>query len=265
MQSAIVIPARFGSSRFPGKPLHPIRGISLLERTWRIASEAGADLVLVATDDERIEMHAQSFGAQVVRTSDRLENGTERVHEAIKNFGVNPQIILNLQGDAVLTPPWVLSELLEAMRRDPSIKMATPASKLSLQQYQELAAKKASGIVGGTLVVFDKKGNALYFSKSPIPYVRKAGDDSPLYRHIGLYAYTKETLEQYLQLAPSPLEKTEGLEQLRALENCIPIRVVPVDYRGRTHWSVDSPEDVDKVEEIIAAQGELFALPVEHK
>ena len=262
MKSAIVIPARFGSSRFVGKPLHPIRGISLLERTWRIACEAGADLVLIATDDERIEAHAKSFGALVVRTSQSCENGTERVWEALNNYGVKPQIVLNLQGDAVLTPPWVLSDLLEAMLSDPSVKMATPATKLSLEEYQELAAKKAAGSVGGTLVVFDKKLNALYFSKAAIPYVRKASADSPLYRHIGLYAYTYETLKEYLALPMSPLEKTEGLEQLRALENCIPIRIVLVDYRGRTHWSVDSPEDVIKVEEIIDAQGELFTLAV---
>lgn len=258
MKSAIVIPARWGSSRFVGKPLHPIKGISLLERTWRIASMAGAELVLIATDDARIEKHAQGFGALTVRTSESCENGTERVFQALNNYGVKPHVILNLQGDAVLTPPWVLSELLAAMQNVP---MATPATRLTLEQYQELAAKKASGIVGGTLVVFDKKFNALYFSKAPIPYVRKAGPESPLYRHIGLYAYTYETLQEYLSLPVSALEKTEGLEQLRALENCIPIKIVVVDYRGRTHWSVDSPEDVARVEEIIANEGELF--PVE--
>lgn len=259
MKSAIVIPARWGSSRFVGKPLHPIKGISLLERTWRIASMAGAELVLIATDDERIEEHAQSFGAHTVRTSESCENGTERVFQALNNYGVKPEIILNLQGDAVLTPPWVLTELIASMKEHDS-QMATPATRLTLEQYQELAAKKAAGIVGGTLVVFDKKFNALYFSKSPIPYVRKAYPDSPLYRHIGLYAYKYETLQEYLSLPISQLEKTEGLEQLRALENCIPIKVVVVDYRGRTHWSVDSPEDVSRVEEIIESEGELFSV-----
>jgi 3-deoxy-manno-octulosonate cytidylyltransferase (CMP-KDO synthetase) len=264
MQSAIVIPARYGSSRFPGKPLAQISGMAMLERTWRIAQEAKPDLLLVATDDDRIETAARNFGAQVVRTSDACTNGTERVIDALAVIDAKPDIVLNLQGDAVLTPPWVLSELITAMKADPSICLATPATKLSLKQYSDLAAQKASGIVGGTLVVFDKNLNALYFSKSMIPFMRPdiAADDAPLYRHIGLYAYTYDTLKRYLELPKGPLEKVESLEQLRALENGIPIRIVVVDYRGRTHWSVDSPDDVARVEKIIAEQGELFELAV---
>lgn len=260
MQSAIVIPARYGSSRFPGKPLAPICGMPMLERTWRIAKEAKPEILIIATDDDRIEEFAKGFGAQVVRTSENCSNGTERVCEALKKLGQSPDIVLNLQGDAVLTPPWVLSELIAAMKQDASVRLATPAAKLSLQQFNDLAAQKASGIVGGTLVVFDKNFNALYFSKSMIPFLRPGSttSDAPLYRHIGLYAYTYETLKTYLELPVGPLEKVESLEQLRALENGIPIRVVPVDYRGRTHWSVDSPDDIARVEKIIAEQGELF-------
>ncbi len=259
MKSAIVIPARYGSSRFPGKPLETIKGIAMLERTWRIAKQVKPDLLLITTEDERIEKFAKNFGAEVVRTSHDCANGTERVYEALSLSGEKPDVVLNLQGDAVLTPPWVLEDLLEAMRSDKSVHLATPATKLSLTQYNDLASQKASGIVGGTMVVFDKNFNAMYFSKSMIPFLRPttAESESPLYRHIGLYAYTFDTLKRYLELPVGPLEKVEGLEQLRALENGIPIRVVLVDYRGRTHWSVDSLDDIGRVERIIDAQGEL--------
>lgn len=261
MKSVIVIPARYGSSRFPGKPLEKINGIAMIERTWRIAKQASADRVFITTDDDRIDEFARSFGAEVVRTGDDCANGTERVYEALTHLGETPDIVINLQGDAVLTPPWILDDIINAMKSDPSVRIATPATRITLQQYQDLAKQKASGIVGGTLVVFNKQFDAMYFSKSPIPFVRSSKDSElPLFRHIGLYGYTYAALKQYLELPMSQLEKIEGLEQLRALENCIPIRVVVVDYRGKTHGSVDSPEDIKTIEQIINAQGELFDL-----
>lgn len=279
--SIIVIPARYGSSRFPGKPLALIKGVSLLERTWRIARSASPDRVLIATDDDRIEEAATRFGAEVVRTSEHCSNGTERVYEAVErsNIGTasnagnvclggpssgshhieDDDIIINLQGDAVLTPPWILKDIIDAMKANPSVRIATPATKLTMPQYNDLVEQKKKGIVGGTLVVFDKNLNALYFSKAPIPFVRSTPSDVdlPLYRHVGLYAYRYSALKEYLTLPPSPLEQLEGLEQLRALENGLSIRIVVVDYKGRTHWSVDSPEDVERVEQIIVSQGEL--------
>lgn len=258
MRSIIVIPARYGSSRFVGKPLALINGKGMLERTWLIAKNSGADDVLIATDDERIEAAAKSFGAEVTMTNPNCENGTERVFDALRNFESKPEIILNLQGDAVLTPPWVLSEMLKVMKADTSVQFATPATKLSVEQFETIKEQKSRGIVGGTLVVFNKNMDALYFSKSPIPFVRPNKlSELPLYRHIGLYAYRYETLANYLTLKPGPLEQVEGLEQLRALENGINVRVVLVDYRGRTHWSVDSPDDISKAEAIIAREGEL--------
>jgi 3-deoxy-manno-octulosonate cytidylyltransferase (CMP-KDO synthetase) len=258
MRSIIVIPARYGSSRFVGKPLALINNKGMLERTWLIAQNAGADEVLIATDDDRIEAAAKSFGAKVSRSSADCENGTERVFDALSQYANKPEIVLNLQGDAVLTPPWVLSEMLKVMKADESVQFATPATRLSLEQFETIKEQKTRGIVGGTLVVFDRNMNALYFSKSPIPFVRPNNlTELPLYRHIGLYGYRYETLANYLTLEPGPLEKVEGLEQLRALENGIDVRVVLVDYRGRTHWSVDSPDDISKVEAIIAREGEL--------
>jgi len=259
MKTIIVIPARYGSTRFPGKPLKPIKGKSLLERTVAIAKAVkNVDNVLVATDDERIASHAQEIGAQAVMTSEKCENGTERVYEAIQNIGYKPDAIINLQGDAVLTPPWIIQAIVDAMNADSSIELATPATQLTWEQYDKLAASKANGAAGGTTVTFDLNHNALYFSKSLIPYLRdKSQPMPPVFRHIGLYGYRHDCLSRYLQLKQTPLESSEKLEQLRALENGIPIKVILVDYKGRSHWAIDSPDDVTIAESIIEKEGEL--------
>jgi 3-deoxy-manno-octulosonate cytidylyltransferase (CMP-KDO synthetase) len=256
MKTVIVVPARFGSTRLPGKPLALIAGKSLLQRTWSIAKAVqNVDAVYVATDDERVADHARSFGADVKMTPVECENGTERTLAAVKND--KPDIILNLQGDAPLTPPWIIQALLDAMQTDASIQLATPAAPITIEQYKKMQDLKAQGIVGGTMVTFDKNYNALYFSKGLIPFLRNTNTPPPLYKHIGLYCYRYPLLEKYLTLEPTPLEIVEGLEQLRVLENGIPIKIVPVDYRGRTAWSVDSPEDIPIVEKILAEEGEL--------
>ncbi len=259
MKSVIVIPARHNSSRFPGKPLALISGKSLLHRTWSIAKAVNhIDEVYIATDDHRIEKHALEFGAKVIMTSVACENGTERMHEALSNANITPDIAINLQGDAVLTPPWVIQSLLDSMLTNPEDGLTTLATPISKQQYELMVSTKNKGAVGGTTVVFDLNHRALYFSKSLIPYLRNAkATNAAAYRHIGLYGYRYPTLKKYLSLAPTPLEQTEGLEQLRALENGIPIRIVIVDYKGRSHWAVDSPDDVTIVENIISTEGEL--------
>lgn len=259
MKSVIVIPARFGSSRFPGKPLALIYGKSLLHRVWSIAKAVtNVEDIFITTDDDRIQKHATEFGAKVIMTPSSCENGTIRVYEAIKSLKILPDIIINLQGDAVLTPPWVIQSLLDAMAKDKNIGFATLATKISVEQYNKMRAAKNEGSVGGTMVVFDQKNNALYFSKSMIPFLRNNNiNNPPLYRHIGLYGYSYNTLKKYLELIPAPLEQIESLEQLRALENGIPIRVVIVDYKGRTHCAVDSPQDIGIVEKIISKEGEL--------
>ena len=260
MRTVIIIPARFGSTRLPGKPLMMIAGMRLLQRTWSIAKAVKhVDAVYIATDDERIQQHAESFGAKVLMTPTEAPNGTERVFHAVTQLPVQPDIILNLQGDAVLTPPWVIQALIDTLRADPSVGFATTATRLTPVQYQLMAQSKQNGAVGGTTVVFDKENNALYFSKSLIPFVRQSSSDQfPVFRHIGLYIYRYPVLKRYLALPPSLLEQTEGLEQLRALENGIPIKVVQVDYRGRSHWAVDSQADIEQVEQLIASEGELL-------
>ena len=264
MDIAIVIPARYGSKRFPGKPMAPICGATLLHRVWLIArAGSGVSQVYVATDDERVADHARGFGAEVIMTSPECENGTVRVHQAMRSLPKPPDAVINFQGDAVLTPPWVLQGLADAFLTDPAAQLATPAVHLSWDELAELRQSKETTPFSGTVVVFDRFMNALYFSKTIIPSLRSRDParPPPVYRHIGLYGYRFEALERMAALAPTPLEQAEGLEQLRALENGIPIRVVLTDYRGRTHWSVDSPEDAVMVETLIGRFGELVPLP----
>ncbi len=255
----IVIPARMASTRFPNKPMALIAGKTMIERVWSIGKAVqGAHEVVIATDDERLRDYALQFGAKVLMTSSACLTGTDRVAEAALHFP-KQTIFFSLQGDAVLTPPWVIEEVLQAMLKNPKIQMATPAVRLKGEALADFVESKRTGSSSGTAVVFNQLGDALYFSKALIPYDRN--EKSPerlLFRHIGLYAYRMESLQRLSQLPESPLERSEKLEQLRALENGIPIRVVEVDYRGRTHGSVDQPEDVSVVESVIAQEGELL-------
>jgi 3-deoxy-manno-octulosonate cytidylyltransferase (CMP-KDO synthetase) len=230
----------------------------MLERVWRIAkSVPQAMRVLIATDDERILQAARAMDAEAVMTSPDCTNGTERVHDAVQRAAITEDIILNLQGDALLTPPRVLEAMVDEMILDPLPDIVTPAVRLDGAALDEFLEQKKATPASGTTVVFGRNRNALYFSKAVLPYMRMGGH-AGVYRHIGLYGYRKAALARYVQLAPAPLEQTEGLEQLRALENGMTIRVAIVDYKGRTHWSIDAPEDVAIAERIIAREGELL-------
>jgi len=262
MQTVIIIPARYASKRFPGKPLAMIAGCSLLKRVWSLAKAVeNVDEVYVATDDQRIFEHAESFGAKVLQTPETCRNGTERVHAALQSFTQKPRIVINFQGDAVLTPPWVLQSLVVTMNKKNPPPIATPAAQLSWEQYHALLKAKKNGETSGTLVTFGRDFNALYFSKSLIPNLRTTDQDRPpVFKHIGIYAYTYEALENYLSLKPTLFEQAESLEQLRALENGIPIKTVLVDFKNRTPWSIDCPADVQRAEAIISDEGELTDL-----
>ncbi|HIJ61842.1 MAG TPA: 3-deoxy-manno-octulosonate cytidylyltransferase [Rhodospirillaceae bacterium] len=259
MDIAIVIPARYQSRRLPGKPMVAVAGRSLLERVYAIAGAVtGVSRVYIATDDQRIVDHAAGFGAPVILTPADCPTGTDRVHAALRSMDKRPDAVINLQGDAVLTPPWVVQALVDAFHADPQAGMVTAAVRCSWEQLAEIEAMKIKTPASGTMVTIDKAGRALYFSKAIIPYLRTRGEGPPpVHRHIGIYGYASETLERFCRLEQTPLEMAEQLEQLRALENGIPIKVVVVDYRGRTHGSVDSPEDVQRVEAVIAREGEL--------
>ncbi len=254
---AIIVPARWGSSRFPGKPLAKVLGRTVLERTLAVARAVrGADVVAVATDDERIAAEARRVGAEVVMTSGEYATGTDRVAAAARELPQAPSAVVNLQGDALLTPPWVLEPLIAALEAGEGL--VTPAVRLDRARYEALLAAKREAPASGTTVTMDAQGRALYFSKAVIPFVRTAGELPPVFRHVGVYGYSREVLQHLAALPQSPLERAEGLEQLRALENGIPIRVVTVDYRGRTHASIDAPSDVGRAEDIIRREGELL-------
>lgn len=257
MSAVIVIPARYQSTRLPKKPLHPIAGHMLIERVWKIASAVqGVDAVLVATDHPDIFNAVESFGGRAVMTPVECRNGTERVIAAIDALGLSPDIVVNLQGDAPVIPPWVVQAMVDGMKADPAAGLCTPAVRLNGDALQAFLDEKKKTPTSGTTVVMDNDGYALYFSKAVIPYPR---GEAEVFRHLGLYAYRHDVLKRLSALPESRLEKIEKLEQLRALENGIRIRVVEVDYRGRSHASVDSPEDVLRAEEIIAREGELVA------
>ncbi len=259
MTPCIVIPARYGSTRFPGKPLALVAGVPLLQRVWALAvSVCGPESVVVATDDPRIAAFCATLGATCRMTPPDAPNGTARVHAALQALSPTITHVLNLQGDAVLTPPWVLQALLNALESAPTPCVCTPAVRMSEESVATLRAAKAAGEVGGTTVVFDAQGRALYFSKSVIPFVRPDAPSTGIYRHIGLYGYPREILNRWIALPPGPLEKAEGLEQLRALENGLPLQVVVVNYRGRSHIGLDSPEDARRAERLIHAEGELL-------
>lgn len=260
-KAIVVIPARYESSRFPGKPLAPIHGITMIERVWRISQRCQQmDEAYIATDSEIIASHAQAFGAKVLMTPVECQTGTDRVALACDKLASADDIIVSLQGDAVLTPPWVVDDVINALKNNPEMPIATPAVKLTQIALKDFLNHKKISPSSGTTVTFDKNFKALYFSKQPIPFhYDLTTSNACMYRHIGLYGYRYQTLKILQSLPQSPLEKIEKLEQLRALENGIPIQVVCVDYQGRSHGSVDTPQDVKVVEHIIEEEGELIA------
>lgn len=251
MKACIIIPARWGSTRFPGKALAQIAGKSLIQRVWEIAlAVKNANAAWVATDDKRIAGHCKDFGASVVLTSPNCKNGTERVQETLKRLKIRPQVVVNLQGDALITPPEIIEALIAKMLKDKNCVMATPAYRLSPKELRMLKKAKSNSKTSGTTVIFDKKGLALNFSRSKI---------ISAYAHIGIYGYRPSALKKFVSLHESQLEKAEGLEQLRALENGIPIHAVVVNTKKRTLWAVDTPQDAKIAEEIIAREGELVS------
>ncbi len=264
MSVLIIIPARYASTRYPGKPLVELRGASgvaksLIRRSWDAAiSVRGVDRVVVATDDDRIRLAAQTFGAEVVMTSESCANGTERCSDALARMDRTYDIVVNLQGDAPLTPHWFVEDLVAAMRANPGVGMATPVLRCDADAMNGFLEDRRNGRVGGTTAVFDRTGRALYFSKEVIPYVGRDLRDSeavPVFHHVGVYAYRPETLARYQTWTAGPLETYEGLEQLRFLENGAPVQCVEVDGKGRAFWELNNPSDVARIERKLAEMG----------
>lgn len=261
MSVLLVIPARHASQRYPGKPLVGLVGAtgqsaSLIERTWRAGQAvSGVDRAIVATDDDRIADAARAFGADVLMTSESCENGTERCADALDRLGGGYDIVVNLQGDAPLTPPWFVERLIEELSAHPTAEVATPVLRCDGRALARFREDRRAGLVGGTTAVFDAEGRALYFSKEVIPFA--AGDfaddePTPVFHHVGVYAYRPSALAAYPRWRAGPLERHEGLEQLRFLERGRPVLCVEVDARGRHFWEVNTPEDVPRVEAMLS-------------
>ena len=262
MRTVIIVPARFSSVRFPGKPLKKLSlggGLkkSLIQLSWEAACRVkDIEEVYVATDDNRILIEAESFGAKVIMTSKGCKNGTERCAEAIDKINFNGDIVINFQGDAPLTPEWFVQDLIKAFKENSHIQMATPVLRLDEESLNAFRLDRISGRVGGTTVVFDNDSDALYFSKEVIPYYDQKSlekiEGCPIFHHVGVYAYRPETLLNYNKWEESTLEVLEGLEQLRFLENRCSIKCVLVDSKGKTFWELNNPEDVARIEKIIS-------------
>lgn len=260
MSVLIVIPARFASTRYPGKPLVELRGAtgeakSLIRRSWDAAMQVqGADRVVVATDDDRIAEAAHGFGAEVVMTSVDCQNGTERCAEALQNLGGGYEIVVNLQGDAPLTPAWFVEDLVAGLNAHPEAEVATPVLRTDGGMLNDLLQDRREGRVGGTTAVFGANNAALYFSKEVIPYTGQtygAGDATPVFHHVGVYAYRPSALSAYSSWPSGPLEQLEGLEQLRFLERGTPMLCVEVAANGRQFWELNNPEDVPRIEAML--------------
>ena len=261
---AIIIPARFASSRYPGKPLVRLAGAtgeerSLIRRSWDCAMGVpGAAGVWVATDDDRIAAEVESFGGQVVMTSPDCANGTERCAEAIATLGPVADVVVNLQGDAPLSPAGVVPALVERLSADPEATMATPAVRASRTVYEHLVQDQTEGRVGGTTAVIDGRGRALYFSKRVLPYLpaeAAAREFPPVHLHLGLYAYRRAALERYVAAPPCELELLEGLEQLRFLDLGLPVSVVTLDPLSWDAIELNNPGDKPVIERILKERG----------
>jgi len=236
MNAVGVIPARYASSRFPGKPLAPLLGVPMIQRVYEGARSAKSlDAVVIATDDTRIADACRSFGAEVALTREDHPTGSHRVCEAVAARGED--VVVNIQGDEPLIEGYVIDAAVDALAKDPKAPMSTVVHPLP-----EGAADDPNRVK----VVMDRNGRALYFSRSRIPYVRSDGDTPPFWQHVGLYAYRRDFLQAVVKLPATPAELAEGLEQLRALEHGYPIHCAVIE--GWHSVPVDVPQDIERVE-----------------
>jgi len=236
-----IIPARWASTRFPGKPLHPIAGKPLVQHVWERCQQCTSlDEVVIATDCQRILEAAAGFGAKAVLTSENHPTGTDRIAEAVATFP-EAGYIINIQGDEPLIDPALIDKLAKALHADPGVAMATAANPFDNDSLMD-----DPNVVK---CVIARNGDALYFSRSPLPYRRADSPALTLYRHKGIYAYRRDFLEEFVTCPPSPLELAESLEQLRALENGARIKVIITDDDSP---GVDTPEQAQQIEDILA-------------
>ena len=237
MKIGCVIPARFGSTRLPGKPLADIAGKPMIQRVYeRVTNAKKPEVLIVATDDQRVYDAVQSFGGTVVMTDANHPTGTDRLAEVAQQY-TDLDVIINVQGDEPMIDANLIDQLAGLFESDDALQMATVATPLLEEEYDEPSAVK---------VILNKRNDAMYFSRSLIPYPRHDFVNTPL-KHIGIYAYRRQFLLDYAKMEPTAAEQTESLEQLRALENGFAIRVITTDKR---FVGVDTPEDLARVNAI---------------
>lgn len=260
MKTAIIIPARYGSTRFPGKPLAQIAGKSMLQRVVEIGQQVAREhpqvTLLVATDDERIARHASEIHVDCIMTSPNCPTGSDRVLEAATISGASFDFLIGLQGDAPFTPPEALHKMIEAAKSDSSIQVITPVAPLRWAELDALRQAKTATPFSGTTTVVDRNGNAIWFSKNILPAIRnedRSTEFSPVLQHIGLYGYRTGTLRRFVSMKQGHYEELEGLEQLRLIENGILIRTIRLTVgAGLAQAGIDSPEDIERAERVLA-------------
>ena len=243
MKVLCVIPARYSSTRLPGKPLALIAGKPMIEHVYKRAVQAKLPQeVVVATDDTRVKEAVEAFGGKAIMTSPDHPSGADRLAEVALNYP-DVDVIVNVQGDEPMIPPEVIDDLAAAFEDNPELNMATLKTLMQEEDYENPNAVK---------VVTDLNGYALYFSRSLMPYPRKKTENFEVYKHVGIYAYRRDFLLKYAALEPTPLEKIESLEQLRALENGAKIKVLKSDFQG---IGIDTPEDLAAANELFKKKG----------
>ena len=239
MKTAVIIPARMGSMRFPGKVLADLGGKPVIRHVWENAMRSKADSVTVAADDPRVEQAVKAFGGHVVMTKPSHPSGSDRVWEAAQS--TDAELIVNVQGDEPFLPHEVIDDLIDAMHGPDAPAMGTvvlPCARADIAANPNLPK-----------VVLTSDDYALYFSRSMIPYLREGGEETEVYRHWGIYAYRRETLAKFVSLPEGRLERCEKLEQLRALENGIRIKVIKTSFDS---IGIDTPDDLVRAQEFLA-------------
>ena len=237
-RTAVVIPARYASTRFPGKVLAMLAGKPMIQHVFERASASKADICLIAADDQRVIDACKAFGATAVMTDPELPSGTDRIAAALK--GIDADVVINVQGDEPLLPTEAINSLIDRMLEEDSPEMATIGVQGTREELDNPNKVK---------LVKSNSGKALYFSRSMIPFLRTGGEDMPVYLHWGIYAYRRDVLEKFVAMDAGKLENCEKLEQLRALENDIAIQVLITNLES---VGVDTPEDLVRAEAKLA-------------
>ena len=258
MKTTIAIPARYASTRFPGKPLAEIGGQSMLSRVVDLARSIEDVEVFVTTEDKRIADHAAEISVDCIMTPPSCPTGSDRVLSALRQIDTWPDYVVNLQGDAPFIPQSVLKAIIAAFKDKPEV--VTPVHRLSWDDLDRLREAKKTTPFSGTTAILNDDNQALWFSKNILPAIRKEkelraeSDLSPVYQHMGLYGFRTDILEKFCTLPQGTYEALEGLEQLRMIEHGIKVTAVPVDIdKGTIQSGIDTPEDLERAEALLKA------------